>query len=213
NLLTFLPPVLRAYPAYAASGDPAARQTILDAGFAAGSEFLWGFHHTVYWDLTQRIYREELDPSYDGATEAGTPFCASGTPACDADYDYAARPADVHRAVARIALTGRIRKPLITLHGTLDTLLPISKDSDVYATMIKSHGRAALHRYYRIEDGNHVDSLYDAFPDRLRPILPCLRAAFTALETWDAGGQAPPRSATLPRPASGDLVNGCSLRA
>ena len=213
NLLTFLPPVLRAYPAYAASGDPAARQTILDAGFAAGSEFLWGFHHTVYWDLTQRIYREELDPSYDGATEAGTPFCASGTPACDADYDYAARPADVHRAVARIALTGRIRKPLITLHGTLDTLLPISKDSDVYATMIKSRGRAALHRYYRIEDGNHVDSLYDAFPDRLRPILPCLRAAFTALETWDAGGQAPPRSATLPRPASGDLVNGCSLRA
>ena len=224
NLLTFLPPVLRAYPSYAATGDPQAHQAILDAGFAPGSEFLWPYHHQVYWELTQRIYRLELDPSYDGA-EAG--------------YDYASRPDAVRRAVRRISLTGRIRKPLITLHGTYDALLPITKDSDVYAAMVRSSGRAvslggstplrppasrpailagarlsgraAAYRYYRIEGGNHVDGLYDAYPDRLRPILPCMRSAFTALETWVAGGQAPPPSATLARPTSGDPANSCSL--
>jgi hypothetical protein len=211
NLLTYLPAALRAYPRYAATGDPAAREEILKAGFAPGSEFLWDFHHKVYWDLTQRIYREELDPSFDGPAEAGTPFCASGTRACDADYDYAARPAEVRRAVARIALTGRIHKPLITLHGTLDTLLPITTDSDVYARMIDEQGGGRLHRYYRIEDGNHVDGLYDAYPDRLRPLLPCFRTGFSALESWTTGGRTPPPSTTLARPASGDLANTCSL--
>ena len=32
-----------------------------DAGFAPGSEFLWDYHYRVYWDLTQRIYREAMD--------------------------------------------------------------------------------------------------------------------------------------------------------
>ncbi|GAA1516277.1 tannase/feruloyl esterase family alpha/beta hydrolase [Sphaerisporangium rubeum] len=213
NLLTSLPAALRHYPKYAATGDPAAHDAIVAAGFAPGSEPLWDYHHKVYWDLTQRIYREELDPGFDGATEAGTPFCASGTPACDADYDYAARPAAVRQAVRRIELTGRIGRPLITLHGTLDTLLPIGEDSDVYAGLIRKQGRAALHRYYRVEGGNHVDGLYDAFPGLLRPILPCFRGAFTALATWTSGGQAPPAGATLPRPTSGDLANTCSLSA
>jgi hypothetical protein len=211
NLLTYLPAALRAYPRYKATGDPAAHAEMIKAGFAPGSEFLWDYHYKVYWDLTQRLYREELDPSFDGATEAGTPFCASGTPACDADYDYASRPAEVRRAVERIALTGNIRKPLITLHGTLDTLLPITTDSDLYDRMIDQRGAGSLHRYYRIEDGNHVDGLYDAYPDRLRPILPCMRTAFTALEGWTTRHQAPPADATLPRPTSGDLANTCSL--
>lgn len=209
NLFTYLPTLMREYPAYAA-GDAKAHAAMLDAGLAPGSEFLWPFHDQVYWDLTQRIYREEFDPSFDGATEAGTPYCASGTPACDADYDYAARPRSVHRAVARVSLTGRIRRPLITLQGTLDSLLPISQDSDVYARMVRSHGGSGEFRYYRIDGGNHVDGLYDAYPDRLRPILPCFRSAFAALEGWSAG-HPPPPSATLPRPTSGDLANTCSL--
>ncbi|MFC7387883.1 tannase/feruloyl esterase family alpha/beta hydrolase [Sphaerisporangium rhizosphaerae] len=211
NLLDFLPPALREYPKYAATGDAAAHDAIIAAGFAPGSEPLWDYHAKVYWDLTQRIYREELDPSYDGATEAGTPFCAPGTPACDADYDYASRPSAVHRAVGRIALTGRIGRPLITLHGTLDTLLPITEDSDVYDELIRARGRDRLHRYYRIEGGNHVDGLYDAQPGLLRPILPCFRDAFEALEGWTTRGEAPPADATIPRPATGDLANSCSL--
>ncbi|MFJ1768321.1 tannase/feruloyl esterase family alpha/beta hydrolase [Amycolatopsis sp. NPDC088138] len=213
NLFTFLPPAMRAYPAYAA-GSEAARQSIVDAGFAPGSEFLWDYHYRVYWDLTQRIYREEVDPSFDGALAAGVPFCASGTPSCDADYAYASRPASVARAVERISLTGRIGKPLLTLHGTLDTLLPITRDSDVYDRMITDAGRGALHRYYRVEGGNHVDGLVDQFPEQLRPLGPCFRTAFDALAGW-LGGARPPESATIARPAGAtpaDLARTCSLR-
>jgi hypothetical protein len=176
NLFTFLPPALRAYPAGSAEG-------VVAAGFHPDSEFLWDFHYRVYWDLTQRIYREELDPTFDGPLEAGTPFCVDG-PQCDANYDYAARPPQVRAAVRRISLTGRIARPLITLHGTLDTLLPISQSSDRYARMVADRGRANLHRYYRIDNATHVDSLVDAHPTRLRPLVPCLPAALTELERW-----------------------------
>jgi hypothetical protein len=210
NLFTYLPAALKHYPAYAA-GSEAARQAILAAGFSPGSEFLWPFHYSVYWDLTQRIYREEFDPGYDGALEAGVPFCASGTPNCDADYDYASRPNEVKKAVKRVELTGKIGKPMLTLHGTLDTLLPRETDSDVYDRLIDERGRGDLHRYYVIGDGNHVDGLYSAFPDRLRPMLPCYREAFTQLANWVEAGQQPSPDGTVPRPASGDLLNTCSL--
>ena len=56
-----------------------------------------------------------------------------------------------------------------------------------------------------------VDGLYDTYPDRLRPILPCYRSAFRALTDWVEYRAAPPASGTVPRPASGDLVNSCAL--
>jgi hypothetical protein len=168
NLFTFLPPALRNYPAYTA-GDEQAHQNMLAAGYAPGSEFLWPYHDEVYWGLTQRIYRAEFDPGYDGA---------------DTDYDYASRPREVKRAVSRVSLTGRIGKPLITLQGTLDTLLPISRSGDVYASMIRTQGRAAKHRYHRIENGNHTDGLVDVYPDRLAPMAPEFQKSFTELAHW-----------------------------
>ena len=206
NLLTYLPTALRAYPRFAA-GDPTARDELIAAGFSPGSEPLWAFHHQVYWDLTQRIYREEFDPDWDGDLEAGIPFCASGTPNCDADYDYSTRP-QARAAMAKVQLTGRIGKPMITLHGTLDTLLPRATDSDVYDRLIAARGRSHLHRYLVVEGGNHVDGLYDLLPSVTRPILPCYRDAFGALEAWVDRGVAPAPDRTLPRPA-GDVVNTC----
>ncbi|MBF6331252.1 tannase/feruloyl esterase family alpha/beta hydrolase [Nocardia transvalensis] len=194
NLLTFLPVALRHYPR--AATDPAAHDAIIAAGFAPGSEPLWDYHFKTYWGLTQRIYQQEFDPTYAGG---------------DADYDYAGRPTAVHEAVRRIELTGRIQRPLITLHGTLDALLPIGQDSDVYDRMIRDAGRDGLHRYYRIEGGNHVDGLYDEYPQVLRPLLPCFRSGFTALESWTTTGHPPPPSATVPRPGDGDLIDTCAL--
>ena len=212
NLLTYLPVALRHYPAYAATGDQAAHDAMIEAGFAEGSEFTWDYHYGVYWDLTQRLYREELDPAYDGPTQAGTPFCQSGTPDCDADYHYASRPV-AHRALAKVALTGDIRRPMITLHGTLDALLPIATDSDVYRPMIRRAGHTAIHRYYRVPDGTHVDGLYAEYGDRVRPILPCARAAFLWLVDWVEDDRRPPANATLARPPEGyDTLNRCSLR-
>ena len=71
NLLSFLPPALKNFPRYRATGDAAAHDAIIAAGFAPGSEFLWDDHYAVYWDLTQRTYREAFDPGYDGTTDAG----------------------------------------------------------------------------------------------------------------------------------------------
>ena len=211
NLFTYLPTALRNYPAYEATRDETAHDAMIEAGFAEGSEFLWPFHYAYYWDLTQRIYREEFDPGYDGDLDAGIPFCASGTPNCDADYDYASRPAAVKRAMRSVQLTGRIDKPMLTVHGTLDTLLPPATDSDVYEELVDRTGNGDLHRYYRIEDGTHVDSLYTAYPERLRPLLPCARTAFTALTRWVEHGEQPPREGFYPRPEDGDLLNRCSL--
>jgi hypothetical protein len=179
HLLTFLPPALRAYPRYAA-GDPDAAAEMYAAGYAPGSEPTWAFHYGVYWPATQSTYRQELDPGYTGA---------------EADYDYAARPQSVRDAVRRISLTGRIGRPLITLHGTLDALLPIAVDSDVYAGMV---GNRTSYRYYRVTGGVHVEGIVPAYPGVARPMLPCYRSAFEAMEAWVSGAGAPPPSATLP---------------
>ncbi|MER6976538.1 tannase/feruloyl esterase family alpha/beta hydrolase [Streptomyces carpinensis] len=209
NLLTSLPAAVARTLGSASDAD------LYAVGFARGSEFLWPYHEQAYWGVTQKIYRAEFDPGYDPACPgptAGTTLQQILAPcASDAAYDYASRPASVHRAVARVALTGRIGRPLITLHGDLDSLLPKAADSDVYARMVDASGRDRLHRYYTIQGGTHVDGLYDSYPDRLRPILPCYRSAFNALVAWVEHGATPPANRTVARPAGGDVVNSCAL--
>jgi hypothetical protein len=100
---------------------------------------------------------------------------------------------------------------MITLHGDLDALLPIRTDSDVYDQMVTKAGRGNLHRYYTIQGGTHVDGLYDTYPDRLRPILPCYRSAFDALVSWVEKGTRPPADHTVARPSGGDVVDSCAL--
>ena len=79
--------------ATARRGDEAAHDAIIAAGFAPGSEFLWDDHYAVYWDLTQRTYREELDPAGTARPRRARRSASPGTPNCDADYDYASRGA------------------------------------------------------------------------------------------------------------------------
>lgn len=59
--------------------------------------------------------------------------------------------------------------------------------------------------YYKIENGNHVDSYFDLYrqkPSCVRPILPCYWAAFVELEEWveDKGDDLPPISRTVSHP-------------
>ncbi|MFB6889576.1 tannase/feruloyl esterase family alpha/beta hydrolase [Kitasatospora sp. NPDC056327] len=208
NLLNDLPPALRAYPRVV-KGEPGALDAMHAAGFPAGSEPLWEASYRTQWDTLQRIVREELDPEYDGAAEAGTPFCPEGTgPGCDTDYDYAARPRSVHDAVGRVSLTGRIQRPLISLQGTLDVQLPISRSGDVYDRMVSGAGLDRFHRYYRIAGGTHTDGLAAVAPELVRPMRPCFTAAFDALVDWTRHGAEPPRSGTPDQPAA---LTGCSL--
>jgi hypothetical protein len=209
NLFTYLP------TAVAYTLGQAGRDDMFAVGFSPSTEFLWPYHSKVYWGLTQKVYRAEFDPAYDTAcpgASAGSTLEELLAPCpSDANYDYASRPRSVKAAVARVSLTGKIGKPMLTVQGDLDALLPIATDSDVYADMVADAGRASKHRYYLVADGTHVDSLYDTYPDQLRPTLPCYRAAFGALVAWVERDTAPPASGTVPRPDSGDLVNTCSL--
>ena len=221
NLFTYLPASLEYYPecwTSAPAYDNDACDRMIEAGFEHGSEFLWQEHYEEYWDLTQRIYREEFDPAYDGEQQAGYTKCGElpeslRPEGCDADYVYAERPESVKDAVGRVSLTGEIGKPMLTLHGTLDALLPIDTDSDVYAGMVRDAGKGGIHRYYTIEQGTHVDSYFDrpGYQTRLRPILPCHRAAFEELEEWVEEGRRPPRTKFVGRPETGDVVNSCRL--
>ncbi|SDJ94740.1 tannase/feruloyl esterase family alpha/beta hydrolase [Streptomyces indicus] len=193
----------------------ASAEDLVVAGFPAETDFLWPYHVRAYWGLTQKIYRAEFDPGYDPAcpgSSAGATVPEILAPcASDAAYDYAARPDSVRRAVDRVSLTGRIGRPLLTLQGDLDALLPIGQNAGAYTEMVAERGRGGLHRSYTVEGGTHVDSLYDTYPDRLRPVLPCYREAFTAMTRWVERREQPPASATVPRPASGDVVNSCRL--
>ncbi|MGV9310590.1 3-hydroxybutyrate oligomer hydrolase family protein [Streptomyces sp. NPDC003691] len=210
GLLTNIPPALRAFPRWE-RGEPGAAEAMYAEGYPRGSEPLWKAHYLTQWDVLQRVMREELDPGYDGDAQAGTPFCPEGTGAgCDTDYDYGSRPAAVHDAVERVSLTGRIGRPLITVHGTLDVLLPISRSGDVYARKVAAAGRGDLHRYYRIQDGTHTDGYYDLAPATVRPMQPCFIEAFDALVAWTTRGTTPPPGRTVPRPADGTTA-GCGL--
>ena len=227
NLLTFLPPTLRHYPEYRDIQSSDALEEIIRAGFPKKSVFLWPYYYENYWGSTQRIYREEFDPYYPG-------------PEIEYRYEKSLNPQEkdpaiqrlkltqapeIKNGVKKISLTGNIGRRLITLHGTLDALLPITKTSDRYAELVKEAKKEHLHRYYKIEGGTHIDSLYDytdagpspenpnpEFRENLRPILPCYRAAFERLMEWVEDEKPPPEIETVPKPEELDareIANRC----
>jgi hypothetical protein len=233
NLFTYLPTAIKNGPA-AIAGDPSAVQALVNVGFNPESQPLWPYHYNVYWGLTQKIYRLEIDPEYTGYTCSDTtgagPSCVS--PAAevvpptdpDASYSWPARETAVPALDGRIntiANTGDIQRPLITLHGDQDALLPIKTDSDVYAQMVVGAGHSKSFRYYTVRGGNHVDPQFDDHygvddygNSLLRPILPCVWSALDALTLWVEGNTAPPAGHTIPRPnpaTAEDLANVCSL--
>jgi hypothetical protein len=187
NILSVYPKVLRAYPHYA-KGEEEGHAAMLAAGLPAGSESAWTPTYPQ-WDFSQRVLREELDPTYDGDTKAGTPFCPEGTgPGCDTDYDYATRPAAVHKLVDELSLTGNIKRPLVSLEGTLDNLAPPTLFNDYYRHLVVAAGKGHLQRYLHIPGGGPTDGFVGLDPNTFRPMLPSFVAAFGDLERWTGGG-------------------------
>lgn len=230
NLFTYLPTSLANYPGDV-SGDPAAVAALAAVGFNPQSQPLWAYHWSIYWGLTQKVYRLEMDPEYTGYTCSGagtsciSPAAEQVMPSDpDAVYAYSQRlqaNPDLTGRMRSVAETGNIQRPLITLHGDQDALLPIKTDSDLYAQMVQLAGKGSLYRYYVVAGGNHVDPQFDDHygidsygTNVLRPILPCARAAIDALSAWVEADTAPPASHTIPRPqnvTAQDLANNCGL--
>ena len=191
NLLTDLPPAILNFPDYASSGFNSAgtaASNIRGAGYppdiVSGTVSLWGLYNAQFWEVTQCQWQKRLDPTYD------TYGSGTGT------YNYVSRLSfsDVGAQVAAFATTGKIRRPLVTVAGTLDALLPIDHHARAYARKVAvssrhKHGdddgddrgdRGPAYRLYEIQNGNHIETFQDAFP-QLELIEPHAQRAFDLL--------------------------------
>jgi len=202
NLLTDLPAGVRDFADYAASGNSAsstAAANLLAAGYApdivaSPTASLWTNYWASFWEVTQCQWQKRLDPGYD--------TYGSGT----GSYNYYQRLSfsDVGAQLAAIATTGHISKPLITVAGTMDSLLPIDHHARAYARKVhaavgEGEGRgAASYRLYEVQNGNHIETYQDAFP-QLELIMPHAQRAFDALVANVELGVALPPDQCIPR--------------
>jgi hypothetical protein len=190
NILTDLPPAILNFPDYVTSGFSAnstAAKNIVAAGYppdiVAGSVSLWGLYSAQFWEVTQCQWQKRLDPAYD------TYGSGTGT------YNYVSRlsVSDVGANFAAFATTGRIRRPLVTVAGTMDGLLPIDHHARAYARKVaaaqqdrRGEGERGdddarpAYRLYEVQNGNHIETFKDVFP-QLEFIQPHAQRAFDLL--------------------------------
>ncbi|MDE2277283.1 MAG: hypothetical protein KGK09_13405 [Burkholderiales bacterium] len=191
NLLTDLPAGVLNFGDYVASGrDPnsTAAKNIVAAGYPpdivrSATSSLWTSYWASFWEVTQCQWQKRLDPAYD-TYGAGT-----------AAYNYTARvsASAVGSQLAAFATTGRIQRPLITVAGTMDGLLPIDHHARAYARAVAAaraqdddegdrRGRddRPAYRLYEIQNGNHIETYQDLFP-QLELIEPHAQRAFDLL--------------------------------
>jgi hypothetical protein len=206
NLLTDLPAAVLNFPDYVGSGYSAsstAAKNILAAGYppdliipvATGTLSLWGNYSAQFWEVTFCQWQKRLDPTYD-TYGAGT-----GT------YNYVARlsVSDVGEELADFATTGRIQRPLITLAGTMDGLLPIDHHARAYARKVRAQqaddgGRngSPPYRLYEVQNGNHIETYNQTF-SQLELIEPHAQHAFDLLVQHVESGAALPPNQCIPR--------------
>jgi len=210
NILTDLPPAVLNFPDYVASGfkgDSTAAKNILAAGFppdiVAGGASLWSFYSAQFWEVTQCQWQRRLDPGYD------TYVSGTGT------YNYVSRLSfsDVGAQLAAFATTGKIQRPLITVAGTMDALLPIDHHARAYARKVAStskrdddddddrDGKRGAYRLYEIQNGNHIETFQDSFP-QLELIERHAQKAFDLLVDQVERGKSLPPSQCVARGGS-----------
>ena len=199
NFIGELPVGLKQFPSYYDKGlDPNSDEAraIQAAGFppdlVENGTSLWTLNRSQLWEVTECLYVRKLDPDYN---EHG--FAAF------ADYDYATRPESVRKTIGAFANNGKVGKPLISLHGTLDALILLKRHARPYKAMVEAAGYGQNYRLYEIQNGNHVDSLMGATAGKQLPnlelIQPHAHKAFDLLEDWVERGITPPRSQCVKR--------------
>jgi len=206
NLLSDLPPAVLNYVDYVSGGrNPAsaAARNIRAAGYPpdilAAPLSLWDRYSASFWEVTQCQWQKRLDPGYD-TYGAGVD-----------NYNYVARLAasDVADRLAAIATTGRIRRPLVTLAGTMDGLLPIDRHARSYARKVRGwerdhgreeerDGRPVAYRLYEVQNGGHIETYADLYP-QIEIILPHAHRAFALLVQSVESGAALPPDQCIPR--------------
>lgn len=204
NLLIDLPPAIKHFPAYVASGfsaDSPAAQNIRAAGYPPDIVIIenpnpsfWLLHSNQFWEVTQCQWQKRLDPGYD--TYGDGP----------GNYDYAARVevSNVEEEMAKIATTGKIKRPLVTVAGTMDALLPIQRHARAYQAKVAAsrkgndEHRNAQYRLYEVQNGNHIETFRTFFP-QLAFIQPHAHRAFDLLVDHVENRAALPPDQCVPR--------------
>jgi hypothetical protein len=204
SLLDYLPPFLRAMPAYVASAftDQTAAGSIANAGFpddrrqADPHPSLWFEYYagqpSFYADLTLFAYALLIDPDAvsvlagDGCTPSEqNPVRLPGTcrgsglrsPSARAAYVPSARARDAIRAFAH---GGAIGKPLVSVAGDADVFVTPQNNAKPYLDAVVAQGRGANHWQYLVKGGTHVDA-FVPLGYGLQPQLPFAWAAFEQL--------------------------------
>jgi len=194
NILTDLPPGVLNFPDYQTSGFSAtstAAKNIQGAGYppdlvvaaTAAVPFplnsMWARYYYSYWEVTMCQWQKRLDPTYN--------TYVSGLDT----YNYVQRLSfsDVGDNLDDFATTGLIQRPLITVQGTLDALLPIDHHGRAYARAVEAgfeaqpgfpHRPTPAYSLYEVQNGNHIEN-YKTFYPSLEYILPHAQHAFDLL--------------------------------
>ena len=114
---------------------------------------------------------------------------------------------DIQASVNAVTTTGKIKKPLITVAGTLDGLLPIQHQARAYEDAVEGSRRGnndhrnAQYRLYEVQNGNHIESYVTPFPE-LVVIQPHAQKAFDLLVDHVEKNAALPPSQCIPKDES-----------
>jgi len=212
TVLDDLPVFLREMPQYVASGftDTAAAERLVAAGFPtdvrqadpAHPSLYAEFYSNVppfYADLTVFAYALLIDPDADAwfdlpacvpnaADPVRLPATCNGRGLATPQNRAAYTPSAAARAaIADVAHTGKIGKPLISIAGTHDVFIPPEHNAAGYARAVAAAGGAARHELFLIEGGTHVDAFVE-FGYGTQPQAPFAWAAFDRLVRAVEGG-------------------------
>jgi hypothetical protein len=210
NLVTDLAEAVKDYADYAAHGfdsDSAGAKALLAAGYPPDiwgvdpatkqSVSLWTKYWSSYWELTFCEWQKRLDPSFD-TYGAGA-----------ASYGDAPHPALLEN-LAAFATTGKIKKPLVTVAGTMDALLPIRNHARAYADEVAASRErehvSAEYRLYEVQNGNHIETYQQTFPGQIEEIQPYAQDAFDKLVEHVENGTPLPPDQCIPRRSGGRLA-------
>jgi hypothetical protein len=207
NLLIDLPPAIRNFPDYVASNynpNSQAAQNIRAVGYppdivvrnSSGTvtDSLWLRNNNSYWEVTACQWQKRFDPSY--------PTYTAGL----GNYDYLSRITvpGVFVDVAAVETTGKIKKPLVTVAGTMDALLPIDRHARAYETAVNASRkgnndkRSAQYRLYEVQNGNHIEGYVVPFP-QLVVLQPHAQKAFDVLVDHVESNASLPPSQCIPK--------------
>lgn len=176
----------------------AAQAAMIDAGLHPDSSPYWRTYYSVYWMVSLWLYGRNLDPGWKPFEQPWNNDWIKD-PAVLASYPWSERKDLVRPRMERISNTGQLQKPMLSVAGNWDCLLPFPHHAEAYAQLVKSSGRAAYHRLYEIHGGNHVDGLLRTELGRQQPVLPYFEAAFHYVEDWVERSVEPPQSGFFQR--------------